>query len=175
MVEERVPNPIQTPDFETRVAILRKRAEQAKVVLTKDVARYIAQNVRSNASALERALIRLMAHSSLTGTEITLAYTQQVLKNLIAAQAREIMVDPLQKMPSEQRGTKEAKISRQDPIAADPHFVFCLLKTREGRKTSRVRHELEVNMRESERERLARRDAYERELERRARRRKQQG
>jgi chromosomal replication initiation ATPase DnaA len=172
VVEERVPNPIQLPDFETRVAILRKRAEQAKVTLTKDVALYIAQNVRSNASALEGALIRLMAHSSLTGTEITLTYTQQVLKNFIAAQAGKIMVDPLQKMPPEQRGTKEAKIRRQDPTAGDRHFVFCLLKTRDGRKTSRVRHELEVNMRESERERLARRDAYERELERRARRRK---
>jgi hypothetical protein len=77
--------------------------------------------------------------------------------------------DSLQKMPTEQRGAKEAKIRRQDPAAADRHFVFCLLKTRDGRKTSRVRHELEVNMRESERQRLARRDAYERDLERRAR------
>ena len=48
----------------------------------------------------------------------------------------------------------------------------CSVKTREGRKTSRVRHELEVNMRESERERLARWDAYERELERRSKKRK---
>ena len=56
--------------------------------------------------------------------------------------------------------------------AADRSFVFCLLKTREGRKISRVRQELEVNMREREREQLARRDAYERELERRAKKRK---
>jgi hypothetical protein len=62
---------------------------------------------------------------------------------------------------------------RSNPTAADCRFVFCLLKTREERKASRVRHELEVNMRESEREQLARRDAYERALERRAKRRKQ--
>jgi hypothetical protein len=62
---------------------------------------------------------------------------------------------------------------RSNPTAADRRFVFCLLKTRDERKTSRVRHELEVNMRESEREQLARRDAYERALERRAKRRNQ--
>ena len=53
---------------------------------------------------------------------------------------------------------REAKIKRQGPTAADRHFVCCVL---------------EVNMRESERERLARWDAYERGLERRAKTRKQ--
>jgi hypothetical protein len=62
---------------------------------------------------------------------------------------------------------------RSNPTPTDRDFVFLLLKTRAERNTSRVRHELEVNMRESEREQLARRDAYERALERRAKRRKQ--
>jgi len=171
--EESIPNLIQTPDLETRVAILRKSAEQVKVMLPMDVALYIAQNVRSNASALQGALIRLLAHSSLTGTEISLTYTQYVLKNFIDAQARKVTVDPLQKLPSQQFSTKEAEIRLPDPAAADRPFVFCLLKTRDGRNASRVRHELEVNMRERERERLARRDAYERELERLAKKRKQ--
>ncbi len=172
MREESVPILILTPDLATRVGILRKKAEQIKVKLPKEVALYIAQNVRSNASALEGALVRLMAHSSVTGTEITLKYTQQVLANLIAAEARKVTVDPLQKLLSQPFGTKVAKSKCQDPAAEDRHFVFCLMETRDGRKTSRVRHELQVNMRESERERLARRDAYERELERRAKKRK---
>ena len=172
MGEESFRNPIRTPDLETRVAILRKRAEQDKVILPEDVALYIAQNVRSNASALEGALVRLLAHSRLIGTDITLNYTKQVLKNFIDLQARKATVDPFQKMSLGQRGTKEANITRQAPTAADRSFVFCLLKTREGRKISRVRQELEVNMREREREQLARRDAYERELERRAKKRK---
>ncbi len=71
-----------------------------------------------------------------------------------------------------ERGTKEANVTRQAPTAADRSFVFCLLKTREGRAISRVSQELEVNMREREREQLARRDAYERELERPAKKRK---
>jgi hypothetical protein len=170
--EEIFRNLIRTPDLETKVAILRKRAEQEKVMLPADVMLYIAQNVRSNARALDLALIRLIAHSSLTGTAITLTYTQRVLKNFIDAQAHKATVDPLQKLLSQQFGTKEAKIKR-DLTEADSDVVFCLLKTQDGRKTSRVRHELEVNMRESERVRLARRDVYERELECRAKKRKQ--
>jgi hypothetical protein len=169
-VEESVPNLIQTPDLEAAVAMLRKSAEQEKVDLPKDVALYIAQNLRLNASALQGALIRLIAHSSFTGMEITLNYTRQVLKNFIDAQAREL--NPLQRLVS-QFGAKESKIKGPEPIAAGNHFVFCGLKTRDGRRTSRVRHELEVNMRERERDWLARWDAYERELERRARKRKQ--
>jgi Bacterial dnaA protein len=170
--EESVPNLIQPPDLDAIVANLRKRAEEMEVTLPTDVALYIAQNVRSNERALELAVIRLIAHSSVTGTEITLATTQRVLKNFIDAQAHEFTPYPLQELPSQQFGTKEAKTKR-DPTATDSAFVFCLLKARDGRKTSRVRHELEVNLRESERERLARRDVYERGLERRAKKRKQ--
>ena len=171
MAEESFRNPIRTPDLETKVAILRKRAEQEKVKLPEDVALYIAQNVRSDASALEGALFRLIAHSSLISTDITLNYAKLVLKNFID-QPRKATVDPFQKMSLGQRGTKEANITRPAPTTADPSFVFCLLKTRERGKISRVRHELEVNIREREREQLARRDAYERELEIRAKKRK---
>ncbi len=171
MGEESVPIP-QIRDLAGRVAALQKRAGQQKVVLPIDVALYIAQNVRSNASALETALIGLLAQSSVTGTEITLKYTQQVLANFIATEARKLDVDPPQKRLSLPLGTKEARIRPQDPTAADRDFFICLLGTRGDRRTSRVRLELQVNMRESERERLARRDAYEREMERRAKKRK---
>ena len=53
--------------------------------------------------------MRLVAHSSLTGTEITVKYTQQVLANFIAAEARNVTVDPLQRTPSQRFCTKEAK------------------------------------------------------------------
>jgi len=161
--EESVPNLIQSPKLERMVAILQKRAEQAKVTLPKDVAFYLAQNFRSSTRALEGALLRLMAHSSLSGTAITLTYTQRVLKHFIDAQAHKALLDSFSKMPPEQRGTIEAKIRCEDRAAAVRDFVFCF-QTREGRKKRRVRHELEVNMRESERERLARWDAYERGL-----------
>jgi hypothetical protein len=179
MQEASVPHLVLTPDLDARVAILRKAAAKIELTLPADVTLYIAQNVRSNNRALEEAVLRLVGFSLVTNTQITLQYTQHVLRNFIAAEARKQVVepvDPLRKLPSlgsrtKGFGTKEARA--KVPDQADRRFVFCLVKTRDGRKTSRVRHELEVNLRESERERLARRDAYDRELERRAKKRKQ--
>ena len=172
MGEESVPSPIQAPELERMVAVLRKRAEQAKVTLPKDVAFYLAQNIRSSTRALEGALLRLIAHASMSGTAITLTYTRQVLKHFIDAQAHKALVASFPKLPYERSGTVEANIKRQDRVASDHDFVF-YLQTCDGRHNRRVRHELEVNMRESERERLARWDAYERGLEVRAKTRKQ--
>jgi len=170
--EQSVPNPILAFELERIAAVLRKRAEQFEVTLPKIVALYLAQNIRSGTKALEGALLRLIAHSSMTGTAITLTYTRQALKHFIDAQAHEVPVAPFPKMPPEQSGTIEANIKRQNRVASDHDFVFCL-QTRDVRTNRRVRHELEVNMRESERERLARWDVYERGLERRAKTRKQ--
>ncbi len=171
MREEIVANLIPTLDLPTRVAILRRKAEQINVTLPTDAALYIAQNVRSNAIALETALVRLTTHSWATGTEITLSYTQQVLKSFIAAQSRKVTVDALRDLLPPPFGTGKTETHRAGPIAADRDFFLCLVKTHAGRKASRVRQELEVNLREGERERLARRDAYERELECRAKKR----
>jgi hypothetical protein len=90
---------IQPPDLVTKVAILQKRAEQERVTLPADVALFIATNIRSNVHELEGALMRLIAYSSLAGAEITLPYTQQVLKNFIDSQARKVTSESIQKDP----------------------------------------------------------------------------
>jgi len=105
---------IQPPDLETKVAILQKKAEQEKVTLPSDVAMYVAQNIRSNVRELEGALIRLVAHSSLIGAEITLPYAQQVLKNFIDSQARKITIESIQKMVAEQFGLRLVEIKAKD-------------------------------------------------------------
>src|SRR5271167_5013954 len=105
---------IQPPDLETKVAILQKKAEQEKVTLPTDVALYVAQNIRSNVRELEGALIRLVAHSSLIGAEITLPYAQQVLKNFIDSQARKITIESIQKMVAEQFGLRLVEIKAKD-------------------------------------------------------------
>jgi hypothetical protein len=173
--EESVPVPIliEIFDLKERLALLRKRAGQEKLKLPTDAARYMTQNIQSNASQVESAITRLMARSSVSGTEITLKYTQQTLADLTAAEASKVAADPLEKLLSQPFGTKLAKSKHQDPTSEDRHFVFCLPETRDGRKTRRVRHELQVNMRERERDRLARWDAFERESECRAKKRKQ--
>jgi chromosomal replication initiator protein len=105
---------IQPPDLETKVAILQKKAEQERITLPTDVALFIASNIRSNVRELEGALIRLVAHSSLIGAEITLAYTQQVLKNFIDSQARKVTIESIQKAVAEQFGLRLVEIKAKN-------------------------------------------------------------
>jgi chromosomal replication initiator protein len=105
---------IQPPDLETKVAILQKKSEQEKVTLPTDVALYIASNIRSNVRELEGALIRLVAHSSLIGAEITLPYAQQVLKNFIDSQARKVTIESIQKVVAEQFGLRLVEIKAKN-------------------------------------------------------------
>jgi hypothetical protein len=170
MLEQNSPNPVRIAEVEAAAAILLKMAERARVNLPKYAAICIVLKVGPNAHDLELALNRLIAHSALTGTEITLASTRQVMKELIDAQAREAVDLLLQKERALRYGAKPPKIGPHYLPAADRNFAFLLLKTGNAGKISRVRQELEVNMREGERECLARRDPYERELECRAKR-----
>ena len=105
---------IQPPDLETKVAILQKKSEQERVTLPNDVALYIASNIRSNVRELEGALIRLVAHSSLIGAEITLPYAQQVLKNFIDSQARKVTIESIQKAVAEQFGLRLVEIKAKN-------------------------------------------------------------
>jgi chromosomal replication initiator protein len=71
---------IQPPDLETRVAILKKKAEAEYVPLSDDVALYMASRIKSNIRELEGSLIRLIAYSSLTKSQLTIDLAQHVLK-----------------------------------------------------------------------------------------------
>jgi chromosomal replication initiator protein len=84
---------IQPPDLETKMAILDKKAEWEGITLPEDVRVYIATKTKSNVRELEGALVKLIAYSSVTGTVITLAMAQQVLKYLIPGQERRVTMD----------------------------------------------------------------------------------
>ena len=84
---------IQPPDLETKMAILDKKAEIEGVALPEDVRVYIATKTKANVRELEGALVKLMAYSSVTGSPISLAMAQQVLKYLIPGQERRITMD----------------------------------------------------------------------------------
>src|SRR5579859_1838754 len=105
---------IQPPDLETKVAILQKKAESEHVAIPTDVALFIASNIRSNVRELEGALIRLIAHSSLIGADISLQYAQQVLKNFIDSQARKVTIESIQKVVAEQFGLRLVEIKAKN-------------------------------------------------------------
>jgi chromosomal replication initiator protein len=78
---------IQPPDLETKLAILKKKAERENVLLPDAIAMYVATSIRSNIRELEGALIRLAARASLDGVDpvqITLDYAREVLRNIVS-------------------------------------------------------------------------------------------
>jgi chromosomal replication initiator protein len=92
---------IQPPDIETKVAILKRKAEAEVVPLPDTVALYIASRIKSNIRELEGSLIRLIAYASLTGREISLPLAQEVLKNVIDQDEKAITIDAIQKFVAE--------------------------------------------------------------------------
>jgi len=78
---------IQAPDFETRVAILKKKAELSGITISDDILTYVAERISSNIRELEGALIRVVAYSSLTAKEINLELVDHVLKDILKTKA----------------------------------------------------------------------------------------
>ncbi len=88
---------IQAPDIETKVAILKRKAEAESVPLPDAVAIYIAGRIKSNIRELEGSLIRLIAYASLTGRELSLELTHEVLKNVLDHDSRAVTIETIQK------------------------------------------------------------------------------
>lgn len=80
---------VKAPDFETRLAILRKKSEQEKVEMPNDILQHLAQNIKSNIRTLEGCLNSLIAYSCLTGSPVNMETANQILKQLKEDSPRE--------------------------------------------------------------------------------------
>jgi len=101
---------LQAPDFETRVAIINRKANLESVVLPVDVSHYIADKISSNVRELEGALTRLLAVSSLQKMPITLALTESVLKPLFQPRKVTVTIDQLKKVVSAEYSIKVSEM-----------------------------------------------------------------
>jgi chromosomal replication initiator protein len=123
---------IQSPDLETKVAILKRKADAEAVPLPDTVALYIAGRIKSNIRELEGSLIRLIAYASLTGREISLELTQEVLKNVIEQDEKAITIESIQKFVSEYYQLKFGELKSKNnskSIALPRQIAMYMCKT----------------------------------------------
>nr|WP_298376902.1 chromosomal replication initiator protein DnaA [uncultured Halomonas sp.] len=120
---------IEPPELETRVAILMKKADQAKVDLPHDAAFFIAQKIRSNVRELEGALKKVIADSHFMGKPITQDFIRESLKDLLALQDKQVGVDNIQRTVAEYYKIKIADLlsKRRSRSVARPRQVAMAL------------------------------------------------
>lgn len=92
---------IEPPELETRVAIVMKKAEEARIRLPDDAAFFLAQKIRSNVRELEGALKRVIANAHFTGNEITTPFIKESLKDLLALQDKQVSIENIQRVVAE--------------------------------------------------------------------------
>ncbi len=120
---------IQQPDIETKIAILKKKAEAEIIPLPDNVAMYIASRIKSNIRELEGSLIRLIAYASLTGRSLTIELAQDVLRNVLEHEDKAITIEQIQKFVADyfQLKLTELKSRNNSKSVAMPRQVAMYL------------------------------------------------
>lgn len=120
---------VEPPDLETRVAILKKKADKEKVRLSDEAAFFIAQKIQSNVRELEGALKRVIANAQFTRSRITLGFIKDTLKDLLAAQEKQISIDNIQRRVAEYYNIKVSDLmsKRRSRSVARPRQVAMAL------------------------------------------------
>jgi chromosomal replication initiator protein len=107
---------IQSPDIETKVAILNKKAELENINLPNDVAFFIASNAEDSVRSLEGSLIRIGAFASLSNTPITLDLAKEVMGSIIKEKKKEITIDIIIKEVSNYYSIKISDIKSEKRV-----------------------------------------------------------
>jgi chromosomal replication initiator protein len=122
---------IQPPDLETKVAILRKKAEEKKLSLPDDCALFIAERIRSNVRELEGHLNRVAAFASLAGHPITIDIAKEALRDLLAKENKPITAAEILKVVANHYGIKVTDLkskSNARPISYPRQIAMFLCK-----------------------------------------------
>jgi chromosomal replication initiator protein len=124
---------IQPPEMETKVAILKKKAESEGVAIPNEVAIFLAQNITSNIRELEGTLINIIGYAKLLNTEISIDLAKDALKNIIKEQDRKILsIESIQKEVSNFFGIRiqDLKSERKQKNIAIPRQIAMFLARR---------------------------------------------
>ena len=122
---------VEPPELETRVAILMSKAAQAQVDLPSDVAFFVAKRIRSNVRELEGALRRIIANAHFTGRPISLDFTKEALRDLLALQEKLVTIENIQKTVAEYYKIRTADLlskRRNRSIARPRQIAMALAK-----------------------------------------------
>lgn len=113
---------LQMPDFETRVAIIRRKMQSEGINIPDDVIEYLAYTVDTNVRELEGVMISLIAHASLNRVEIDLTLAKQIMKNIVKDIETEVGIDFIQKTVSDYFDIKlddlKAKTRKKEIVTA---------------------------------------------------------
>jgi chromosomal replication initiator protein len=123
---------IQLPDFETRQAILQRKAEENGLELPGEIFEFMATHITSNIRELEGALIRLLAHASLNGEDITLDLAKKLLKDFCIPKVKAITIEYVQKVTADYFGFPDDMLrakTRKQEIAQARQIAMYLCKT----------------------------------------------
>lgn len=131
---------LQPPDFETRMAILRRKSVEDGIEISDDIIEFVAHNIKSNIRELEGALIRLLAHGTLHKREIDLALAKDVLRDLITDSRVTLSIDQIQHLVCEYFNIEEdlvrAKTRKREVVQArQVAMFFCKRLTQHSLKT----------------------------------------
>ncbi len=120
---------IQEPDIETRIAILRKKAESEGILVPNEVTVFIANHAKANIRELEGSMLRVIAFASLTQQEITLELVKEVLKDSLPNDEKRISVDAIQRVVAERYNCKfsDMKSRKRTKQVAFPRQIAMFL------------------------------------------------
>ena len=120
---------IEPPELETRVAILKRKAEESNINLADEVAFFIAKRLRSNVRELEGALNRVVANANFTGRPITIDFVREALRDLLALQDKLVTIDNIQRTVAEYYKIKVADLlsKRRNRSVARPRQIAMAL------------------------------------------------
>lgn len=122
---------IDPPDLETSVAILHSKASQIGISLPEDVAFFVGRRIRSNIRELEGALRRLVANAQFTGKAISLEFAKVALRDMLAAQDKQVSIENIQKTVAEYFKLRTADLlsaKRSRSIARPRQIAMTLAK-----------------------------------------------